>query len=60
MTPRVTSVLISASVQHSPAAMRAFVAAAAASHFEVSALDAAAQHPDWRSDEVIILRLSKG
>ena len=36
VTPRVTSVLISASVQHSPAAMRAFVAAAAAAHFEVS------------------------
>ena len=59
VTPRLTTVLISASVQHSPATMRAFVAAATAAHFEVTALDAAAQHPDWRSEEVVILQLSR-
>ena len=48
-----------AQVQHSPATMRAFVAAAEAARFEVRALTGAAQHPEWRSPEVVILQLRK-
>ena len=51
------SVLLAASIQHSPETLRQFAAAAAA-WFEVELLGQEAQHPDFSSEEVRLIRLS--
>lgn len=54
-----TTVLLSASLQHSPSTIRAFVAAATEAGFEVRALDTSSQHADWMSAEVRLLELRR-
>ena len=52
-----TSILLAASLQHSPETLRDFRRAASASGFSVEQLRTAEQHEQWRSDEVKLLHL---
>ena len=54
-----TTVLLSASLQHSPSTIRAFAVAATEAGFEVRALETSAQHADWTSPEVRLLQLRR-
>ena len=54
-----TVALLAASAQHSPEAIRAFVAGARRDGLDVQAMHASAQHPSYTSEEVRLLRVTR-